>query len=660
MNKNSHVVIIGNDLSELDKKLNNIDIKTLNNTNVIDEDDIIVFVNQKSNVIKEYSIFNNKNIIVNINDRNSFIFVDVGINHLVIDNKYNTIMIGSIINNVCTCPPNYFHNLNTNDIISFVNVDGCDELYNIEFKIEVISPTSFILLESNIDTTNFRNATCVLVNKSYYISHKKFTQYELLDNNNINIIPVLNIFTHIVISEIIKMRTHINMSINQFWYWKNELTMSYYNNREIIKNKHIALFSDNKYIYDILLSLGCTNIHYYNDISQKNILPKRLHAIIEVSKNNKLKHYIDEYSFQNDVPYFSGINNELYSESYSESYYESYSIVPYITNTLFDMYKPKEKQTYPMCVIKSFPINMEQTIIWAKEHFENVVENITTYEECVFKAFDMFYYYYNKEIQDILELFPPNHMINESGKEIYYWSNGKRCPHIIELDMDYVGITSKIIAYAYNISIDNNILNITKYDSSMSKKNYKLMPINNNALYNEYIDIASKLRASNYNIYVPNNNIQSNIYNDLLLYDSVIIEMLKYFLIKGKKTYHSIQYDLSKDIMIYNNIPCANNIIISGTNFNKWTKFRYNDDSTINEFKSVYDKQFNVDITIIIYNNIILYSDVLDSNNLNKKISDVIKEKNNNVNFQSDNIVISLACDDDDIILPDIIFSLDL
>lgn len=152
-------------------------------------------------------------------------------------------------------------------------------------------------------------------------------------------------------------------------------------------------------------------------------------------------------------------------------------IIPHVTISYTDIIDPPE-ESIPLCTLKNFPYQIEHTIQWARDYFEGTFaepsadllsffdnragfleqlqkqhkQNPTTlkikleilnklylanqkkdYETCVGLAIDVFQDVFNYQIKQLLAAFPPDHIIEDTGK--LFWSGLKRVPTPLELDL---------------------------------------------------------------------------------------------------------------------------------------------------------------------------------------------------------------------------------
>lgn len=166
-------------------------------------------------------------------------------------------------------------------------------------------------------------------------------------------------------------------------------------------------------------------------------------------------------------------------------------VLPHITESYSSSQDPPEKD-FPMCTIKSFPNQIEHTIAWAKEQFEEAfvktAENVNLYlgtanfleaakasgmspsqlvqirtnlenrplsfEQCIEWARLKFQEEYGNSIKQLLFSLPKD-MVTKEGTP--FWSGPKRAPDAIEFDisnplhLEYVVAAANIRAFNYGL-----------------------------------------------------------------------------------------------------------------------------------------------------------------------------------------------------------------
>ena len=334
---------------------------------------------------------------------------------------------------------------------------------------------------------------------------------------------------------------------------------------------------------------------------------------------------------------------------------------------------------------------------------------VSKWKDCVVWAMDMFYENYNYTIKQLLHNFPKDTLTSEGN---FFWSSGKRCPSSIEFDdsdqlhIDYIESTVKLICNC--LLIDNNFTNnelveeinkynkkefipesnkvIAKDDSEIKKqedniikfydldKEYNVTKINpqifdkddDTNYHIKWITSASNLRALNYEIipsdFYTTKGIAGKIIPAIATTTSIvagliIIEMLKYLESVSLEKYKSTFVNLADNLVISAEPIKAPMITICNKEFNSWFKFNHEGDCILSEFKTKYEDIFKSTITMIAYNSSLLYSDFIGEENLNKNISEILKELDDECDL-TNQIEITLLCEDDTLEIPSIIFKL--
>ena len=336
---------------------------------------------------------------------------------------------------------------------------------------------------------------------------------------------------------------------------------------------------------------------------------------------------------------------------------------------------------------------------------------VLKWHDCVIWAMDMFYENYNHNIKQLLHNFPKDTLTSEGN---LFWSSGKKCPSSIDFDVsnqlhiDYIDSTIKLICNC--LSVNNNFTNseilteINKYN----KKNKEFIPESNKVIakddseikqqdndvikfydlnkdYNvtkvnpqifekdddtnyhiKWITSASNLRALNYGIipsdFYTTKGIAGKIIPAIATTTSIvagliIIEMLKYLESAPLEKYKSTFVNLADNLIISAEPIKAPMITICNKEFNSWFKFTHEGDCVLSEFKNKYENIFKSTITMIAYNSSLLYSDFTGDENLDKKISEILKELDDETDL-TNQIEITLLCEDDTLEIPPIIINL--
>jgi len=455
---------------------------------------------------------------------------------------------------------------------------------------------------------------------------------------------------------------------------------------------------------------------------------KKVTGVFNALDNIDARKYMDQQCFNYQIP--------LFESGTTGTKGNTQPVIPFLTETYSNSADPPQEKTFPICTIKSFPNQISHTIHWAMDNFEifnraplnvnkwvqdnNVFDkgdlnetsqgkedvlnflinmNIKTFEDCIYRAIDMFYNNFKIQIDKLLTTFPANH-INDDGS--LYWSNGKRAPKSIEMDLnnsyhyDYIEATSNLLARCYGLS--NKEIDIKLIASSYkfkeivsengvdiklpSNDEYKTIKLNNQEFekddstnwHVEWITATSNMRALNYGIppitKQETKGIAGRIIPAIATTTSVVaglivIEMIKYMLSKNNiieqniENYRSTFVNLADTSLLYSEPILCKDIEIACKKFNYWSRFDLNVDCTLEKFKEHYEKLFKTTISMIVYDNALFYSNFTDNDDsLKTLMSKLINEKNSEVDLLINSVVITIASDDNNINLPDIHFSI--
>jgi ubiquitin-activating enzyme E1 len=327
--------------------------------------------------------------------------------------------------------------------------------------------------------------------------------------------------------------------------------------------------------------------------------------------------------------------------------------------------------------------------------------NIKSYKECVIWAIDMFHENFNNQIVQLLNNFPSNTLTSEGTP---FWSAGKRCPKPIMLNpndnnhIDFIEATSvllcKSIGLEYNLTIQDlkNIINeyqvpefkpktdivIAANDSELDKEKQDENDIKelnmNSSIVNGYPQIfekdddtnyhikwimaASNLRAMNYSIkpvdFYTTKGIAGRIIPAVATTTSIVsglitIEFIKYLCYRDLESFKSTFINLALNTFVSADPISCKYIEVAGQKFNYWHKFIERNDMTINDFIKKYNELFKTTINMISIGSSLVYADFLGDENNDKLFSEILPNEKN---------VITINCDDENIILPDIMLEM--
>jgi len=185
-----------------------------------------------------------------------------------------------------------------------------------------------------------------------------------------------------------------------------------------------------------------------------------------------------------------------------------------------------------------------------------------------------------------------------------------------------------------------------------------------------WITAASNLRALNYSIppigKQETKGIAGRIIPAIATTTSVvsgliILEMIKYMLAKNNllenkvENYRSTFVNLADTTLVYSEPLPTKMLEIGGVKFSNWENFEYNKDTSLKEFKTYFENKFKTTIDTIMFGVATLYASYHEDD-LDKSMSDLIKEIDDSVDLKIDSVTI-LIMSSENIELPDVHFS---
>ena len=293
------------------------------------------------------------------------------------------------------------------------------------------------------------------------------------------------------------------------------------------------------------------------------------------------------------------------------------------------------------------------------------------YNDCIMKAKKMFEELYIINILQLLKKFPEDHTID--GK--LFWSHGKLCPKPLDFNnsIDFIINTANIFCNIYGISINYDFdtnkhslitefkfdnldieeVDIAKTDEEQKQLSSKIKEVelkeniskillnpqefekdepedNNQKLYHvDWVNAASNCRATNYGINTISTYETKGIAGKIIpavatttttAVGLIALELLKYLNgIDKIDKYRSWYMNMADNTIIYSEPNPISDIVINNKKLNGWTKFKYSDNSTLNDFIKHYNKLFEVEIDMILYETAIIYAEFIE-NHLETKL----------------------------------------
>jgi ubiquitin-activating enzyme E1 len=368
-------------------------------------------------------------------------------------------------------------------------------------------------------------------------------------------------------------------------------------------------------------------------------------------------------------------------------------VVPNLTDSYSSTNDNVSEPSYPLCAISSFPTQIEHCIVWAQEQLDEIFcKNITLFktylndpkmsldddkkktlleifnsipnssEGCYLVAGKMFKKLYCDSIDELLNKFPEDHMM-EDGE--MFWKLPKLCPHVIILDDSNKDVVDKFISKCvkmwrrtFIIPDDIEFEQINELPTDLSK--YKKIKVEIQKVEAGLIYYGSTLRAMNYGIESVNEfnsiKISEKIIPRLVSTSGIVaglacLEFYKILLNAGnyKNSFVSKDEIISADVLPY----------IKNGKFGIWDSFVVQDIKTVKEFIQLFKDKYKINVTAIIYGSFMFYSDMLSKDKLKERLEmNIIDVIENQMKIKIDeSITLNIYDDgDDDEDLPGVLF----
>ncbi len=250
--------------------------------------------------------------------------------------------------------------------------------------------------------------------------------------------------------------------------------------------------------------------------------------VINALDNIKARLFVDELCLKNQLPLFESGTQGMKGNTQP--------VIPFLTENYGDSNDAPQEKSFPLCTIKNFPNQIQHTVHWARDNFEyfnrafsnvnkyskdkNFYKNLSSYEsnlakkdiyeilvkynpksfiDCIRWAVDWWAENFRNPIIQLLHNFPKDH-VKENGNK--FWSEGKRCPEIMEYDLsnifvlEFIHITTKLLCNCCKFYYPFNIEDTKKFilDNKIKPKEYvinyeKVIAVKDSEIKNEDIKI---------------------------------------------------------------------------------------------------------------------------------------------------------------------------
>jgi ubiquitin-activating enzyme E1 len=372
-------------------------------------------------------------------------------------------------------------------------------------------------------------------------------------------------------------------------------------------------------------------------------------------------------------------------------------IVPNLTES-YGSSRDSPETSIPICTIKTFPYNIDHCIQYSREQFEelfnisinntkeyledkNKINSLTPndllpyiknikfvlnnipkdYNDCLLTGYNSWYKYYNLQIKDLLTKFPID---SKTSTGCNFWSGSKKCPEIIDFDinnlnhLNYIKFFANIWANIFNIEIVKNInlnnINLNNININLDEEEDininilnkfnnidKLILINqefekdhDDNYHIDFITSASNMRALNYNINTESRHnikgIAGKIIPALATTTAVVAGLVSIELYKLVQNFDKLeQYkcafiNLALPYFGFSEPKKVKKSKIGNYEFGLWDSFSLSH-LTLFEFLKYFKDNYDLEIDTVIYGNFMVYGVLDDDKKVKRKMKAQIK-----------------------------------
>lgn len=371
-------------------------------------------------------------------------------------------------------------------------------------------------------------------------------------------------------------------------------------------------------------------------------------------------------------------------------------VIPNITESYGSLQDYNQEQSYPVCTIKNFPTLIQHTIHWAMDIFNGIFNssamNIKKFmdndedielsdlemkiiklrevDDYIKLSYDIWTDKFKKNIEELLEEHPEDSMIDDK----LFWSNGKKCPKVVEFDIKNQFVTEFMISCT-NLMYETYRPHNTKYDFSKfdfynieydklrySDEKTDLL-INPQVLEKDddtnyhimFINASSNLRALNYSIpnstFYETKGIAGKIVPALstttsMVASLIVMEMIKYVdnPLRPITDYSSSYINLASNLFVISEPFPVQQKKLNDLTYTLWDKFESQGDIRLDKFIKYWNDKFQTTISTVLNGDKILFMDGIEESNCGSTIGELL----------DDNIV-KLISEDEELELPDIV-----
>ena len=454
---------------------NNYSINILKENNEWDVQNNINFINESLEYIPTKTIFNHNNInIINISD------VFKNLNSMIVDNKCDIKEINASFKYTFAPIVSVMGGLVSNEVIKLITnkYTPISQFYDWT-DFDIIKDYNNVDNEIKEIYNKFNNSNILMVGCGA-LGCEWLKNLAIMGNPSITIVDPDHIERSNLSRQFLFRNHHIGKS-------KCMMAIESINNMIISDNINNNMIGYNKKLTS-------------EDIEGTNKLFNNKTIIISALDNIEARKYVDSVCFNRCLPLFESGTMGMKCNTLP--------IIPYITETYSDSSDNSEDVQFPVCTIKNFPNNIQHTIHWARDYFDNfnrgpincnnyinnnhldklplfeknqAIDDINYFltdvpkdiNDCLIKAKKLYEELFIFNIKQLLHTFPSNHTINGE----VFWSHGKLCPKELDFNndvcVDFIKSTTFLFCQIYNI----NIIDIDIDIKSFKVSNYEIKDI---------------------------------------------------------------------------------------------------------------------------------------------------------------------------------------
>ncbi|KAG8177352.1 hypothetical protein JTE90_028350 [Oedothorax gibbosus] len=346
-------------------------------------------------------------------------------------------------------------------------------------------------------------------------------------------------------------------------------------------------------------------------------------------------------------------------------------VIPFLTESYSSSQDPPER-SIPICTLKNFPNAIEHTLQWARDEFEGlfkqaaenahlyltdpsfiertlklagnqpleVIEGVKrviiddrpeSFDQCVMWARYHWAEQYHNQISQLLFNFPSDQVTNTGTP---FWSGPKRCPKPLDFDvnnpmhLDYIVAAANLRAFMYGLPTNSDRKHIAELVSNIQVPKF-----------------------------VPKSGVRIAVTDSEANDHNATAKVFKTFqLVQGHKKLESYKngfINLALPFFAFSEPLPAPKLKYYDTEFTLWDRFEVTGEMTLREFLNYFQKEHNLEITMLSQGVCMLYSFFLQEakrkERMDLHMSEVVKRVSRRpIEPYIKALVFELCCNDTD------------